>query len=391
MDKTITFIIEDLFQEKKKDGPIHKTFMELGINNVNTFTIFHPSDVSSTFFYTDEHGKTTPLGKVTWKQMENLLTWFHTSGVLTQSDWFNLTPETAFKAPPLPGAATTTAAPTKPPATVLTAAAPYPTDQLAEFRKGIRRSIDDYKDFTKDQQWKSFKNHLISLAGVHDISDVLDEKYKPNSSTEKALFEEKQKFMFSVFREHLQTARSKRVLCQYAKTFDAQAIYQGLLEDYEGGTNQQIEEERLEEVARTYKLTEQWNKPLVAFLTSWSLKIMDYEECADTNMPDSEKRKLLSAAIRHHGELYQAVTSATLLEQNLRRMSVSSMTQMSFKAFYKHIEDHAIILDRNWREKNAAATRKANQSKQNSASNNNKSKDNSNKCNKKNKSGDKSG
>ena len=104
-----------------------------------------------------------------------------------------------------------------------------------DFKKGIRRSVSDCKDFTRDGKWKTFKNHLLSMAATHDLSEVFDKNYKPKNAVEKALFDEKQKFVFSVFREHLLTAKTKKVVREHASKHDAQKIYQNLVEMCEGG------------------------------------------------------------------------------------------------------------------------------------------------------------
>ena len=99
---------------------------------------------------------------------------------------------------------------------------PTYSSDIENFKKGIKRSLSDYKHFTKDERWKTFKNHLVSIAATHDLSEVLSSTYVPTSDPEILLFAEKQKFMFSVFTEHLQTGKSKKVLHQFQKDSDAQ-------------------------------------------------------------------------------------------------------------------------------------------------------------------------
>ena len=43
---------------------------------------------------------------------------------------------------------------------------------VADFKKTIKRSINDYQEFQHDNKWKKYKNHLLSVAATHDVSDV---------------------------------------------------------------------------------------------------------------------------------------------------------------------------------------------------------------------------
>ena len=67
--------------------------------------------------------------------------------------------------------------------------------------------------------------------------------------------DEKQKFVFSVFREHLQTGKTKKVVHEFKSTGNAQKAYAKLIELFEPGTTQQLEKEHLVKVLRYYKLT----------------------------------------------------------------------------------------------------------------------------------------
>ena len=63
------------------------------------------------------------------------------------------------------------------------------------------------------------------MARAHGCEEIFDPKYCPTSPDAKALFAEKQKFMYSVFETILKTDMGKYFVHQHEKTFDAQTVY----------------------------------------------------------------------------------------------------------------------------------------------------------------------
>ena len=79
---------------------------------------------------------------------------------------------------------------------------------------------------------------------------------------------------------------------------------------------------------------------------------MDFEEMANTNMNNGKKRWILEAAILHHDEFHNAVTSAKLFEETFLTMATTSAFQkMGFDAFYDYVRAQALIVGRNYKEK----------------------------------------
>lgn len=107
---------------------------------------------------------------------------------------------------------------------------------ISDFEKGIENSLSDYKSFTNDLKWKTFKTHLLSVAATHNVSDVFELSYVSSS------------VVFRVLTECLQTGKSKKILREHKATLDAQAVYQALLDLYEGDTAAQLEEKCLEHI-----------------------------------------------------------------------------------------------------------------------------------------------
>ena len=84
-----------------------------------------------------------------------------------------------------------------------------------------------YKD---EKQWDTWQCSVIAQAHAQDVAEVLDKTYSPTFVDETALFEEKQKFMYAVFKCTLQTDQGKAFVHKHEGDFDAQMIYQKLVE-----------------------------------------------------------------------------------------------------------------------------------------------------------------
>ena len=83
------------------------------------------------------------------------------------------------------------------------------------FKKSIKRDKTQYSIFRQDWQWDSWKRNTVSTAKTHGCEDVLDPNYSPRTKDEKELFIEKQKFMYCVLQEKLQTDMGKHLVRKY--------------------------------------------------------------------------------------------------------------------------------------------------------------------------------
>jgi hypothetical protein len=64
------------------------------------------------------------------------------------------------------------------------------------------------------------------------MADFLDPAYAPLQVEDKLLFEEKQKYLYAMFEQKLQTDKGKALVREYEVTLDAQAVYAALLDHY---------------------------------------------------------------------------------------------------------------------------------------------------------------
>ena len=79
-----------------------------------------------------------------------------------------------------------------------------------------------------DKQWDAWKRSTVATARAHGYEDIFDGSYRPKAGDETDIFVEKQKFMYSVFEEMLQTDMGKYFVRLHEADFDAQAFFKKL-------------------------------------------------------------------------------------------------------------------------------------------------------------------
>ena len=77
---------------------------------------------------------------------------------------------------------------------------------LSDFKRGIKRDPALFATFKDDSRWEAYHRTLLSQASAQGVENVLDKSYKPRTPDEADLFDEQQKYMYSVFERTLLTS-----------------------------------------------------------------------------------------------------------------------------------------------------------------------------------------
>ena len=265
-------VLNNIFDDEDQDGPVAKALKDADVYDVDVLLLMQEQHVQQ-LGYMDGENRVKLSLSATMKLL-GVIEWGVSDQSITRFDWERIDMDSILRRhrTRIIGASPVATSPPRTPRTPVasTPVATSANDYTLEFKKGIKCSISHYKHFKNDNKWIIWKNHLLSMTDTHDVSEVLDKDYTPITAPDKALFKEKQKFVFSVFREHLQTGKTKKIVHENKSDGDAQKTYQQLLELFESGTTKKLEEERLEKLLREFKLTTQWSDPIETFLTRWS-------------------------------------------------------------------------------------------------------------------------
>jgi hypothetical protein len=75
-----------------------------------------------------------------------------------------------------------------------------------DFKRGVKRDKTHYPVLKDDKYWDNFYRSFVVTAVSHNVEKVLDPTYVPTEPSDKALFEEQKKFVYSALEHTLQTA-----------------------------------------------------------------------------------------------------------------------------------------------------------------------------------------
>ena len=295
----------------------------------------------------DEDSTELKLTATETRRLIHLRAWAKAQPSPNLDMWFTVTNESFGQfLSDAPTAGTTTTTTTNP-----TSTDSLTTASLVEkFKSGIKRSISDYPKLTDDKFWRSFKQKFLSIAASHDIADVFNPTYVPDTDIAKELFKARQIFAWSVLVHCLQTSKCKTFVHKYDGTNDAQSVFKELVTSYETGTATDIYEDDLLSTIDNMILDSKWKKSLETFFTRWTLKVQEYETIKGRPFDDETKLLKLIKAVRHHTALYNVVTQSKITFASIvgaLHGSSGEPPKLTFEYLYRLLIDTAIQLDNN--------------------------------------------
>jgi hypothetical protein len=101
---------------------------------------------------------------------------------------------------------------------------PAQLSPAALFRRGIKKDSTIFSTLKDERFHDTWHRSFINQARTQDVSDVLDETFVPITAEEIELFEDKQNFVYAVPEMKVLTDYGKKIICDYEKYFDAQAV-----------------------------------------------------------------------------------------------------------------------------------------------------------------------
>ena len=150
---------------------------------------------------------------------------------------------------------------------------------LISFKRNIKRDKSQYNILCEDKQWDSWNRSTRATVQIHDCQKVFIETYIPQNKDKKELFLEKQKFIYSVFEDNIQTNMGKYLVRKIESMFDTLSIYAELNKYAKESTQASIESANILGYIMTVKLHDiAWNGTYHSFILHWVNKMQLYEE-----------------------------------------------------------------------------------------------------------------
>ena len=271
-----------------------------GINRLDQFTVLSPSDIDSWTY--NEVDATT--GNVTVKPLmlsprsllKHLLNWTNLIIAENGGDSPVLTEWQTYHNGHFLGYISL---PRAPPVTPIATAAVTTPSGTFDFKKGNKRDMSVYPDLKDIVNFSTWKLSFVALATKDDLSNVLNETYKPSAGAAQDVFTLQQQFLFAVFTKTLKDPTAKDILRSHQHTGDAQKIYAQLCKSATKSAKAKLSKDDLAEFLTTAKLDSAWRGSHHGFLLHWCSQLRAYEELADSSELYSSRQKLnlLSKAV----------------------------------------------------------------------------------------------
>jgi hypothetical protein len=146
--------------------PFRACFLAAGVTTATDFVSLTPDTYGDVDFSTKPDGSeaNSKLNVIQIKKLRSLVEWFYQVPTSSATRWFDLD-EDAFRA-------WRTQSTLTPPASAVPA--PSSLSAISEFRKGVKRSVSDYKAFKEDRFFNSWQRHLQITARSHNVDNVIN-------------------------------------------------------------------------------------------------------------------------------------------------------------------------------------------------------------------------
>jgi len=177
------------------------------------------------------------------------------------------------------------------------------------------------------------------------VEDILDPVFLADDVEGQLLFEEKAKFMASVFEKVLQTTKSKMVLRKHRMSGDAQALYKELVSTHEDPLTKELTRKELKDKLEAHTIPSNWSKSLESWILSWNHKLQDLEDAMGAALPDGPKKTLFEDAIRSHEKLQPQIQQARVMQSTVARLTGATSADMGFNVFYEFVLNQAKEMD----------------------------------------------
>lgn len=224
----------------------------------------------------------------------------------------------------------------------MTTSNPQQGNILHEFRKGIKRDPTLFPKLTDTKQWDSWNRAAKAQARAQLVYEVFDPTYQPTTPDNKALFEEKKKYMYAVFERCLLHIKGKALVREFETTYDAHALYIKLLAYHTQSTTASLDSSEILAYITTIRLGDgTWRGNTESFIIHWLDELRKYESIipSGAGLSEEQKRSTLENAVYPISELRAVKTQA---QQN----AVYSGQQLTFDQYYDLLTSAAQAYDR---------------------------------------------
>ena len=185
----------------------------------------------------------------------------------------------------------------------------------ALFKRGIKRDPSLFPTLKDEKYNDTWHRSFATQARAQDVSEVLDDKYKPTTQEQRDLFLEKQKYVYAVLESKVLTDHGKAFVREHEYDFDAQAVYHKLSKHHLQSTKALIDSSAILSYITSVRLgSGEGRGSTESFITHWLNQVRLYERQIDPGdyFSEGHKKVMLENAVAPIQELRQVKNNADM-------------------------------------------------------------------------------
>jgi hypothetical protein len=181
--------------------------------------------------------------------------------------------------------------------------------QLIEWRKIIKPSKADYKDFRDDATWNSWKEFTTNTMQGHGLCHLIDPTYVPKNPD---LHTQQSYWMYNVLEDKVKTSIGRTIIKQHMSSKNVLNIWMALCGHYDQSIAAELKAQSLSTYITSTRLaTSSWRGTYSAFLSHFLEQLRLYDEVAREPYTEQQKIQFLNTSMIGVAKLEDCLTNLT--------------------------------------------------------------------------------
>ena len=224
--------------------------------------------------------------------------------------------------------------------------APRQYSPADSFKKSIKRDQSLFPTLKDERYQDSWHQNFENQCRAQDLEDLISVTSKPTDPALLEVFELKQKWLYAVLFDKVQTTRGKAIVRKHRRNADAQAAYAELVSHHTQSVGADISASAIENYITTTKLGDgKFRGNSSAFITHFVNQMELHDTLTGSTYTDEQRLRFLSTAVKHVPTLHSVYTNASLLARHIGSSGRTSHA-VSWSLYLGLLQDTAEKYDR---------------------------------------------
>ena len=152
--------------------------------------------------------------------------------------------------------------------------------ELASWRRNVRPSPKDYREFRDINHWVRHREHIETTVKSHGLSHILDATFVPTNND---LDDQQKDWMFKVFEDTMKQPAARLIVTKYKETHDTRALWTELKDTLGSSMTSELNAQKISTYMTSTRLhTMGWRGTQENFLLHYAEQARIYNEISPT-------------------------------------------------------------------------------------------------------------